>query len=97
VKFIWDEDKNQVNIRKHEFDFSDAHKVFDYPMLINRDIRKDYGEDRWVGIGLFEMRVVVLIFTDIDHETIRIISFRKAKKYERKQFEYYYKNQFGTY
>jgi uncharacterized protein len=46
VKFIWDEDKNQVNIRKHGFHFSDAHKVFDYPMLINKDIRKDYGEDR---------------------------------------------------
>ena len=43
------------------------------------------------------MRVVVLVFTEKADETIRIISFRKALKDERKRFEYYYKNEFGTY
>jgi len=97
VKFEWNEQKNQENIKKHGFNFLDAHKVFDLPMLVNLDDRKDYGEDRWFGIGLFELRFVVLVFTEVDEETIRIISFRKAIKYERKQFEYYYKNEFGTY
>ena len=97
MKFEWDEQKNQENIKKHGFDFSDAHKVFDLPMLVNLDDREDYGEDRWIGIGLFELRVVVLVFTEVDEETIRIISFRKAIKDERKQFEYYYKNEFGAY
>ena len=97
VKFEWDEQKNQENIKKHGFDFADAHKVFDLPMLVNLDKREDYDEDRQFGIGLFELRVVVLVFTEAYEQTIRIISFRKAIKDERKRFEYYYKNEFGTY
>ncbi len=97
MKFEWDEQKKEDNIKKHGFNFSDAHKVFELPMLINLDDREDYGEERWVGIGLFELRVVVLVFTEVDEETIRIISFRKAIKYEQKRFEYYYKNRFGAY
>ncbi len=96
MKFEWDENKNQINIKKHGFDFADAHMVFEHPMLINLDTREDYGEDRQIGIGLFEMRVVVLVFTEQDEETIRIISFRKAIKDERKRFEHCYKNEFGT-
>ena len=97
MEFDWDENKNQINIKRHGFDFSDAHKVFDHPMLVNLDTREDYGEDRWIGIGLFEMRVVVLVFTEANEEKIRIISFRKAIKDEQKRFEYYYKNEFGAY
>jgi len=66
-------------------------------MLVNLDHREDYGEDRWFGIGLFELRVVALVFAEVDEKTIRIISFRKAIKDERKRFEYYYKNEFGAY
>ena len=43
------------------------------------------------------MRVVVLVFTEVNEEKIRIISFRKAIKDEQKRFEYYYKNEFGAY
>ena len=96
MKFDWDENKNQINIKRHGFDFADAYKIFDHPMLVNLDSREDYGEDRWIGIGLFETQVVVLVFTEID-EIIRIISFRKAIKDERERFEYYYKNEFGAY
>lgn len=62
------------------------------PMLVNLDERKDYGEDRWTGIGLLEGRVVVVIYTEPDDETIRIVSLRKALSYERKQYEQYIRN-----
>ncbi|MDM8541703.1 BrnT family toxin [Desulfococcaceae bacterium HSG9] len=97
MKFEWDELKNQENIKKHGFDFADAHKVFSLPMIVNMDDREDYGEERQFGIGFLELRVVVLIFAETDEQTIRIISFRKAIKDERKRFEYYYKNKFGAY
>lgn len=97
MKFVWDENKNKINIKSHTLDFSDVHKVFDQPMLVNLDTREDYGEDRFIGIGLLEMRVVVLVFTEVNEEIIRIISFRKAIKDERKRFEYHYKNEFGAY
>ena len=96
MKFEWDEQKNQDNIKKHALDFADAHKVFEYPLLANLDDRKDYGEERWIGIGLMDMRVVVIVFTEPDANTIRIISFRKATRNERKQYERAYQDKFGT-
>jgi len=96
MKFEWDEQKNQANIEKHGLDFADAHKVFKYPMLVNLDDRKDYGEDRCIGVGLMDMRVVVIVFTEPEEDTIRIISFRKATSEERKRYEQAYKDEFGA-
>ena len=64
MKFEWDEDKNEENIRKHGFDFADVSVIFDGPMLVDTDTREDYGEDRWIVTGLVQNRVMVVIFTD---------------------------------
>jgi len=66
-------------------------------MLVNVDNREDYGEERLIGIGLLEMRVVIIVFTEIDEETIRVISLRKALRNERKQYEKAYSNRFECY
>ena len=96
MKFEWDEEKNKTNIRKHGLDFADAPEIFDGPMLVRLDTRQDYGEDRWIGIGFLRNRVVVVVYVERDDgETIRIISLRKALKYERKQFEQELANRLG--
>ena len=87
MDFEWDEHKNQVNIRKHGFDFADAWEIFDTPMLVELDERIDYGEDRWIGIGMLQSRIVVIIYTELNEDTIRIISLRKALKHERAIYE----------
>lgn len=87
MNFEWDEEKNQENTRRHGFDFGDAWKVFEAPLLIALDTRTDYGEDRWTGIGLLGNRVVVVTFTQREADTIRIISLRKALKHERNKLE----------
>jgi len=46
MKFIWDRRKNEANIKKHELDFADAYKVFEFPMLVGLDEREEYSEDR---------------------------------------------------
>ncbi|WGV25437.1 BrnT family toxin [Halotia branconii] len=43
MQFEWDERKNQSNITKHGFDFADASRIFNLPMLINLDEQEDYG------------------------------------------------------
>ena len=96
MKFIWDRRKNEINIEKHGLDFADAYKVFESPMLVGIDNREDYGEDRWIGMGLMDSRVVVIVFTEPEEDTIRVISFRKATTDERKKYEQAYKNQFGS-
>jgi uncharacterized DUF497 family protein len=51
-------------------------------MLIGLDEREEYGEERWIGIGLLDGRVVVVVYTELDEETTRIISLRKALSHE---------------
>jgi uncharacterized protein len=95
MKFEWDERKNELNIGKHGFDFADAYRIFDLPMVVDFDGRSDYGEDRWVGTGILDERIVVVVFTEPDRETTRIISLRKALSHERRNYEQYIKNELG--
>ena len=95
MDFEWDEEKNKENIRKHGFDFADAWEVFETPMRTALDLRENYGEDRWNGIGFLGNRIVVVIFTYRSETVIRIISLRKALKHERKKFEKAIGNRLG--
>jgi uncharacterized DUF497 family protein len=83
----WDEEKNRANLRKHGFDFADAEEMFRGVLVVDADTRTDYGESRWIGLGIVGGRVTHVVFVEDDLETIRIISLRKATSRERKQFE----------
>lgn len=96
MKFEWDENKNKLNIQKHGFDFCDALEVFQHPLIVRLDSREDYGEDRWQGIGTIQGIVVVIIFTEPKPDTIRVISLRKAERYERTRYEEAIKNGLGS-
>ena len=96
MRFTWDEKKNRTNLRDHGLDFADAWRVFRAPMLTRIDTREDYGEDRWIGLGLLDTRVVVIVFTERGEDIIRIISLRKATTYERLQYEKTIANRLGA-
>jgi uncharacterized DUF497 family protein len=95
MQFEWDEQKRLINIRKHGIDFRDAEQLFDAPMLVALDERADYGEDRWIGIGALNGRVVVVIFTERGEDTICIISIMKGTAHERIRYEQLLRNQLG--
>lgn len=87
MQFEWDEAKNFINIRNHRIDFADVPEMFDSPMLIEPDERFDYGEDRWIGIGFLQNGVAVVVWTERQDNVIRIISARKANRYERQRLK----------
>ena len=88
MKFEWSEQKNRKNIRRHGIDFNDVIEAFRHPMLVSLDDREDYGEDRWIGIGLIKNSVIVVVYLERDdQERIRIISARKALRHERKKYK----------
>jgi len=95
MKLEWDERKNQSTYARHGFDFADAFRIFNLPMVVDLDEREDYSEDRLIGIGLLDGRVVVVVYTEPNEETVRIISLRKALSHERKRYEQYLKNRLG--
>jgi hypothetical protein len=82
----WDEGKNRLNQEKHGIALSDAGQVFERPLIIRRDDRKDYGEPRWIALGDLNGTVVVLVFTKREN-TIRIISVRRGNKHERQIYQ----------
>ncbi len=85
VKVGWDEDKRLANIRKHGIDFADAETVFEGDILAIEDERFDYGERRFVTVGLLKGRAVVVVHTERE-DANRIISIRKATRYEETSY-----------
>ena len=49
------------------------------------DDRYDYGEERFITFGILEGRVVVVVHTE-NGDSIRIISIRRATRYEEKTY-----------
>ena len=64
-------------------------------MLVDIDDREDYGEIRFVGFGFLKNLIVAIVFTELDEQTIRVISLRRALKHEREYFENYIANELG--
>ncbi len=85
MKFEWDESKQTSNLRKHGINFSDVPIVFDGSIVTVEDARFDYGEERFVTFGLLQGQVVAIVHTESE-DYIRIISARKATKYERENY-----------
>ena len=86
MRYDWDEGKRRSNLRKHGIDFADAVDVFDGLTVTLEDTRFDYGETRFLTLGLLRTHVVVIVHTETE-EVIRIISVRKATKNE--EIHYY--------
>ncbi len=79
--FVWDGAKRRLNLHKHGIDFADADKIFRGVTFTAEDTREDYGEQRFLTLGLLEDQVVSVAHTE-QGEEIRIISIRKATKHE---------------
>ena len=88
MTYEWDEQKRQVNLKKHGLDFIDVSDVFDGNTVTIPDERFDYGENRFIVIGILKNMVVVYAERG---ENIRFISARKATKNE----QIYYFKQFS--
>jgi hypothetical protein len=84
--FTWDEKKRQSNIKKHGIDFARAVEIFAGPTFTWEDDRFDYGEQRWITMGLMGSQVVVLVVHTESTEEIHVISIRKADKDEQTLF-----------
>jgi hypothetical protein len=85
MRYEWDEAKRRSNIQKHGIDFAGIEKVFGGTTLTILDDRFDYGESRFITLGLLSGRVVVIAHTEMP-DVIRIISVRKATKNEEASY-----------
>ena len=84
MRFIWDEKKNQANLKKHGVDFNDAVRAwYDPDRLDFFDEEHSSGNEiRWIFLGALAGIVLFVVETEPDEETVRIISARRALKHE---------------
>jgi len=87
MNFEWNEAKNRANIRKYGFHFAEAEEMFRGSLPARPDTREDYGEERWIGIGMIQGRFAFVAFAQPSSDIIRVISLRKADHEERKEYE----------
>ena len=82
MDYEWDPRKAAANRRKHGVAFSIIEN-FDWDTaLVVSDDRRDYGEPRWLALGMIGHRLYSLAFT-IRDDRIRLISLRAASRTER--------------
>ena len=83
MRVEFDPAKDDINRAKHGVSLQAATR-FDWDTALEReDDRFDYGEARFVAIGLIDARLYVMIFAEgSDEDTVRVISLRPAEKHE---------------
>jgi uncharacterized DUF497 family protein len=91
VKVAWDEAKNLANQRKHGISFEQAEELFasgsDYLEVF--DEAHSESEDRFIAIGPINRGLVLIVWTELDDGTIRIISARWASEGEQALYHSY--------
>ena len=87
MNFEWDLAKSNLCQASRNFDFAYVISIFaDRNLFVEKDQRWDYGELRFLALGVLEEKVFVVIYTKRD-STIRIISARRANRREVKRYE----------
>ena len=94
MKYDWDINKAEENIKSHDVSFEKAVLVFTDEWAIEEydDEHSDFREKRFTVIGLAETRLLRVTYTvelnDKDEEIIKIISARDAEGFDKKDYEY---------
>jgi uncharacterized DUF497 family protein len=87
-EFIWDEEKNAANKKKHGITFQEAALVFlDACFVVMLDeAHSSQEETRWKGVGALQNTVLVTVVFAERGETLRLISARKSTKKEQEDY-----------
>ena len=81
MKITYDPVKRAKTIEERGLDFEGAPEVFSGPTVTAPDIRRDYGEERFITFGILHDREIVLVWTPRG-DTRRIISMRYVNERE---------------
>jgi uncharacterized DUF497 family protein len=91
VRVTWDEGKNLENRRKHGLSFEEAKELLkpgtDYLEIF--DEAHSESKERFIAIGPTARGLVLVVWTEADDETPRIISARLATEREKALYHRY--------
>ena len=79
--------KAASNLKKHGVSFTEAATVLYDAMALVQEDCDSKGENRWVLVGMSDqVRILTVVYTLRNEDTIRLISARKATKKEGKYY-----------
>jgi uncharacterized DUF497 family protein len=88
MKIEWDPEKAKSNLKKHGISFEEAATALSDPMAVTgADPDHSITEERYVTFGVSQKGRLMVVSHTERHETIRIISARKASKGEKELYE----------
>ena len=91
LEFVWDPRKSEANFALRGFDFLFATQIFSGVTVERADDRRDYGEPRFVAIGVVDDICLTVVYTDRSKASggieRRIISARLSNRRERMVYE----------
>jgi uncharacterized DUF497 family protein len=89
VRFEWDSKKAATNLKRHKVSFDEAVSVFADPLAsIFDDEAHSNAEPREIIIGHSILnRIVLVCFTEMEPDVVRLITARLATKRERDDHE----------
>lgn len=88
MRYVWDPAKDALNRRKHGLLLADGIPALEDPERDSWvDNRYDYGEERIATLGLGRSGVLYVVTTELDEETTRIISVRRAEPHEIQRYD----------
>lgn len=85
MRITFDPAKRERTLAERGLDMADADKVFAGLCIDIPDERKDYGEQRFLTVGLLMERMVIIVWTPRGGAR-RIISMRNANEREQARF-----------
>jgi uncharacterized DUF497 family protein len=86
VNFSWDERKAASNLKKHGVTFDEASTVFADPLALAIEDLQDPGRTLLLGTSI-RQRILLVVHAELDEDTIRIVSARRATSHERRHYE----------
>lgn len=88
MRIEWDPAKDEANQTKHGISFAEASRLFDNDVeqLVLYDEQHSEDEERFISIGPIASGIVLVVTTEPDEETIRVISARRATAREVELF-----------
>ena len=88
MKFEWDPQKAETNLRKHGVSFDEAASVFHDPLAASGlDPDHSVGENRFITFGHSSLGRPLVVHHAHRPGTIRIFSARRMTRGERKLYE----------
>jgi uncharacterized protein len=87
MKFVWNSNKAAANEKWHYVSFAEASEAFyDLQAVVELDEEHSWYEQCYRLIGASSRRLLFVVYTEPDEQTIRLISAREVEPYERKRY-----------